>query len=166
MIEFDLTAPILLRVAVVASGVEILAVRAGCAMAAVAVCTQLLRGRIRGMTHVAIEFGVYPDQRKFCLRQVIILDGLPNLVVVAIGTLGAQASRVGIVGLVAAVAILRNLVLVDAAAVTAKAIYLRVSTEQGETAFLFMIELCRLPFAGRVTLAAIGATLTAMGVVR
>jgi hypothetical protein len=166
VVEIDLAAPILLGVAIVARSTEILAVRTGGAMAAVAVGTELLRGRIRGMAYVAIEFGMYPHQREFCLRQVIVLDGLPNLVVVAIVTFGAKTPGVRIIGLVAAVAVLRNLVLVHATAMAAETVYFGVPTEQRKPGFLFMIELCGLPFSRGVALAAIAAPLAAVCVVR
>ena len=94
MIEIDLAAPILLGVASVASGMEIPPVRAGRAVAAVAIGRQLLGRRIRRMTGVAVQLGVYPHQRKSGLRQMIIGDGPPCLVVVAIPALGAEALRV------------------------------------------------------------------------
>lgn len=122
MIEIDSGAPILLRVAVVAGGVEILPVRTGCAMTADAIGTQLLGGRIRGMTDMAIQFGVYSHQRKLGLRKVIVLDGLPDFVVMAVGALGAKAPRVRIICPVAAVAVFWDFVLVHPGAVAAKAI--------------------------------------------
>ena len=122
MIEVNLTAPILLRMAVITSGMEILAVRTGRAMAGVAIGTELLRGRVRGMTDVAVKFGVYTQQRKFGLRQVVVLDGTPHVVVVTTVALGAKARGVRVVGLVAAVAVLGNLVLVDTAAVATEAV--------------------------------------------
>ena len=94
MIKIDLPPPVLLRVAVVACRTEILAVRTGRAMARAAIRTQLLGGRVSGVANVAIEFGMDSNQREFGLRKVIVLDRVPDLVVMAIVTLGAKASRV------------------------------------------------------------------------
>jgi hypothetical protein len=111
-------------------------------MTAVAIRTQFLGAGIRGVTYMATEFGVDPCQRKLSLRQVIVLDGLPYFVVVAVGAFDAKATSVRIIGPVTAVTILRNLVLVHATAVAAKAVQLRVATEQCETRFFLMVELC------------------------
>lgn len=165
MIEIDPAPPILLSVTVVTAGTEVLAVRTRRAMTAAAIRAQLLSSRVRGVTDVAIQLGVYPLQRELGLRQMIVLDGFPHLVVVAVGALGAEASRVRVHRAVATVAVLRDLVLVHAAAVTPKAVQLRVSTEKGKTSLPFVIELCCLPFDSRMALAALRSTFPTMRIV-
>ena len=110
--------------------------------------------------------GMSADERKFGLRQVIVLDRPPDLAVVAITALGAEALRVRVIGLVATVAVLGNFVLVHAGAMAAKAVDLGVPAEQRKTSLLLMIELRRLPLSGGVALATIGTALTAVRIVR
>ena len=165
MVEIDLAAPILLRMAVITGGVEVFAVRAGCPVATIAIGSQFLRGGVGGMAYVTIEFGVYSHQRKLCLAQMIVLDRPPHLVAVAIVALGAESPGVRILGLVAAKAVLRNLVLVDTASMASQAVDLGVLSEQRKTSFFLVIEFRGLPLAGGVTLAALGAALATMGIV-
>ena len=129
MVKIDLAAPVLLRVAIVACGMKIPAVRTGRAMAGAAFRTQLLGGRVSGVADVAIELGMDANQRKLGLCQMIVFDRVPDLVAMAIVALGAKAACVGIIGLVAAVAVLGNLGFVVTAPVATQAVDLVVKAK-------------------------------------
>ena len=126
MVEIKFGAPVLLGMATVARRVEMLPVRAGRAMAGIAVGTQLLRGYACGMADVAFEFRVNPHQGEFGLREMVVLNRMPHVVAVAIVAPGAKAPRMRVVGAVASIAILGNLCLVDAAAMATEAVNLLV----------------------------------------
>jgi hypothetical protein len=84
---------------------------------------------------------------------------MPDLVVMAVVALLAEAPGVRIIGLVAAVAVFRNLVLVVAAPVAAEAVDLGVAPEQRKAGLLLVIELGGLPLGRGVALAAVITTL-------
>ena len=165
MIEADIAAPVLLAVAAVAGRLEFHTVRAGSPMTGRTVRAELLLVGVGRMTGVASEPGVHADQCKFRFRQVVIFHRLPDLVTVATVALQAEAPGVRIIRLVAAVAILGNLVFEFAAAMTPQAINLGVAAQQREVGFLFVVEFRGLPFRRRVALAAIITTLVIMCVV-
>ena len=95
-------------------------------MATPTVLGKLLSRKRRAVTGVAFDLGVGADQRKFRFGRMIVGRRPPVLIVMAVLALRAEARGMRIVGLVAAVAILGNLVLVVAAAVTSQAVDLRV----------------------------------------
>src|SRR3954470_24939009 len=101
MVEVDVAAPILLGMAILAAGVEIFPMRAGPTVAGIAVGSQFLGSCIGGMADMAPELGVNSHQRKFCLRKMVVVGGMPDFVVVAIIALGAEAPGVRIIGFVA-----------------------------------------------------------------
>ena len=91
---------------------------------------------------------------------------LPSIVVMAVAALVAEAGGMRVVGAVAAVAVLRDLVLVVAAAVAGEAVDLGVHAEQLVAGLLEVIELRGLPLLGDVALGAVGAARAAVLIVR
>ena len=132
------------------------------AMATCAILGQFLRGHRCAVTSVAVDFCVSTDQREFGLRRMVIDRRPPALIVMAVGAGRAEARSMRIVGLVAAVAVLGDLVLVVPAAVTSQAVDLRVNAEQFIAGFLEMVVLRRLPFLGRMAFCAVRAARSAM----
>ena len=165
MVEVDVAVPVFLRMAGIAGRLEFDAMRVGGTMAGDAVGAQFLLGRDRGVAGVAIELLVHADQRKLGARQVIIGHRLPDQIFMAIVALLPEAPGVRIVSLVAAVAVLGNLVLHVAAAVAADTINLRMTPEQRESGLLLVVELRCLPVAGGMALAAISTAIAAMDIV-
>jgi hypothetical protein len=157
VIEHDVGAPGLLAMTGFASALELAAVRVLTAMAACAILGQLLACNRCGVAGVAIDLGVRAEQRKLVLPGMIVIRYLPALVVVAIAALRAESRRVRIIGLVAALAVLRNLVFVIAAAMTGDAVDLVVHAQQFIAGFLEMVVLRRLPLLRHVALGAIFA---------
>ena len=141
------------------AGVRILA-----AMATFAIfrqfCTRV--GRVTGM---AVEFGVRALQRKFMPREMIVDNRMPLVVVMAILALRAKAPRVRVVGAMATIAILGDLLLVVAAAMAGEAVDVGVHAEQGIVRLLQVIELSGLPLLGGVAFGAVGTSGTAMFIV-
>jgi hypothetical protein len=115
MIEFAVCAPGILTMAIGAFAGHLAGVRIFAAVAAFAIFRQLCT-RIGSVTGMAVEFRVRALQRKFMPRDMIVDNRMPLVVVVAILALRAEAPRVGVVGAVTAIAILRNFLLVVAAA--------------------------------------------------
>ena len=166
MVEADLAVPVLLPVAGVAGRLELRAVRIRGAVAGEAVGAELLCVDIGRVAHVTVEFRVDADQREFRLGQVVVFHRPPLVVIVAAVAFAAKTPGVRIVGFVAAVAILRDLVLEISAPVAAGAVDLRVVAEQCKARLLLVIESGFLPAGGGVALAAVSAALAAMRVVR
>src|ERR1700722_16408678 len=165
VIEYDVGAPGLLAVAGFAAFLELAAVRVLAAVAARAVLRQLLGRDRSGVTGVAIDLGVRAHQRKFVLPGMVVVLHLPVIIVVAVLAFLAESRRVRIIGLMAAIAVLRNLVLVVAAAVAGDAGDLIVHAEQCVVRLLEMVELRGLPFLGHVALAAVIAARAAVLIV-
>ena len=155
VIENDIASPGSLAMTCFAAALEPAAVRILTAMAARAVLGELLGRRRRGVTRMAVDLGVYADQRKLGFPRMIIGDRPPSLVIMAVFALDAEPGRVSIVGLVAAVAVLRDFVLVISVAMAGEAIDVRVHTQQLIAGFLEVVVLRALPFFGRVALCAI-----------
>ena len=136
MIEHDVGPPGILAVTGLAAALELAAVRILAAMAADAVLGELLAWRPRPVWQVwQSSLACAPMQRELGLRGVIVGHRMPVIVVVAVLALGAEARGMRIVGPMAAVAVLRNLVLVIAAAMTGEAIDLGVHAEQRRSRF-------------------------------
>ena len=140
-----------------AAALELAAVRVLAAMAASAVLGELLLRNHRGMTGVTVDLGVRPDERKMCLFCVIIGQRLPLLVIVAVIALLTEPRGVRVIGLVAAVTVLRDLVLVIASAVAGDAVDVRVHSEQRVTGLLQVVILRCLPLLGDMALTAVAA---------
>src|SRR5258708_7018853 len=102
MVEADLAVPVLLAVAGVAALLEFQAMRVGGAMAADTVGGGFLLGGGRGMTGVAVELGMPPEQRKARLLLMVELCGLPVAGGMALAALAAALAAVDIVRGVAA----------------------------------------------------------------
>ena len=68
------------------------------------------------MADVTVDLGVRAHQRELGFRGVVISHRLPMVVAMAIVALGAEASRVGVIRLVAALAAQRDLRPLDCAA--------------------------------------------------
>lgn len=122
VIENDVGPPSLLAMAGFASALELAAVRVFAAVAAGAVLGKLLRGHGRGMTGITVDLGVCAHQGKLMPFGMIVIFYLPALVVMTVFALPAEAPGMRIVGLVAAVAVLRNLILVIAAPMAGDAV--------------------------------------------
>src|ERR1700722_7869720 len=165
VIKYDVGAPGFLAVAGFATALELAAVRVFAAVAARAVLRQFLGCDRSGVTGVAIDLGVRADQREFVLPGMVVVLHLPVIIVVAVLAFLAESRRVRIIGLMAAIAVLRDLVLVIAAAVAGEAIDLIVHAEQCVVRLLEMVELRRFPFLGHVALAAVIAARAAVLIV-
>ena len=162
VVEHDVGGPGVLSMAGFAAALELAAMRVLAAMASSAVLWEFLLRNHRGMTRVAVEPGVHPDERKVRLFRVIVGHGLPFLVIVTVIALLTETPGVGVIGLVAAVAVLRDLVLVVATAVAGYAVNVRVRAEQRVTGLLQVVIPGRLPLLGDVALTAIAAARATM----
>ena len=166
VIEKDVAAPALLAVAAVTAPLEPAAVRIFRAMTVVTSLAQFLLRNDRCVASVAGDPGVGSLQREVMTLQVIVIDRVPMLVVVAIPALAAIAARVSIIGVMAAPAVLGDLVLVVAAAVTGQTVDPVVHTEQRVAGFLLVIVFRGLPLAGGVAAATVRAPRAAVLIVR
>jgi hypothetical protein len=155
MIEHEAGAPILLAVALIAGFLQLAAMRILAAMTAGAILGQLLGGGDRSVAGIAIDLGVCADQRKVVPPSMVVTPQRPMLVVMTAVALCPKARGMRIVGFVATVTVLGNLVLVVAAGMAGEAIDALVHTEQFVAGFLQVIELGGLPFLGHMTLRAI-----------
>ena len=154
VIESQTGGPRLLAVALVARLAELAAMRILGAMTIDALLAQFLcrcHGAVAGM---AVELGVHALQGEIVACRVIQIRYAPLLIVVAIAAFRAEAGGVRVVGTMAAVAILGNLVLIIAAAMTGAAVDPVVHAEQLEAGFLEMIVFRRFPFLGGMTFGA------------
>jgi hypothetical protein len=155
MIEDEAGAPILLAVALIAGFPQLAAMRVLAAMAAGAIFGQLLRGDDGGVAGVAVDLGMSTDEREIVPRGMIVVRQVPTFIVMTAVALCAEAGGMRVIGFVAPVAVLGNLVLVVTAAMAGDAIDAIVHTEQLVAGLLEVIELGGLPFLGHVTLRAI-----------
>src|SRR5713226_6441007 len=117
MIEYDIGAPRNLAMTGFAAALDLTAVRVFAAMAARTVLGKLLCIHRRGVADVTVDLGVRARQCELGLRGVVVSHRLPSVIVMAIVALDTEAEGVSIVRLMAAVAILRDLVLVVTTAV-------------------------------------------------
>ena len=145
-----------------AAAIELAAVRVLAAMASPAILWQFLLRNYRGMTGITVDLGVCSDEREARLFRVIVGHRLPFLVIVAVVALLTETPGVRIIGLVAAVAVLRDLVLVIATAVAGDAVNVRVYAEQRVTGLLQVVILRCLPLLGDVALTAVAAARATM----
>src|SRR5450631_973963 len=98
-----------------ASVLELAAMGIFALVAAGAVLGQLLSGHGGRVAGVAIDLGVGAHQRKFMTPGMVVVLQRPVVIVMAIAALLAETGRMGVVCLMATVAVLGNLVLVIAA---------------------------------------------------
>ncbi len=136
------------------------------AMTARALLTQLLPGDHVGVATRAGNLLVATGQLPVAVMGVIEAGVLPRFVVVAPSAVLAESARMSILALVAAVALLGNLLLEISASVAVLTVDLRVRSQQRKPGFLRVIELRRLPPGGCVAVVALGPTATAMHVIR
>ena len=122
VIERDIDSPPFRLVALFAILAELARMNVLRAMAAVACRAELLLADESRMTGMAIYFDVFAGERKFCIAVVIELLRLPSMRIVAFAAILSHARGVIIVGGMAAVAVLRNLVLHPAGLMTRSAI--------------------------------------------
>lgn len=155
MIEYDIGAPGLLTMAGIAAGFELAAMRVIAAMTTGAVLGQLLARHRCGVTSVAIDLGMRTEQCKFVASGMIVTRHLPAIAAMAVGAIRAETAGVRVISLVTTAAVLWNLVPVVAAAMARDAIDLVVNPLEREPRLLEMVELRRLPFLGRMALAAL-----------
>ncbi len=111
-------------------------------------------GRVTGMT---IYFGMLTEQGKFGIAVVIEFLRLPRDRTVALAALIAHTRGMPVVGRMAAVAVLRNLVLHAACFVARQAVEVGMRAFERELGFLEMIELRSAPTCGSVALITLGA---------
>ena len=166
MIESHLAAPAFGCVALFAAYPELCLVNVTRPVATHAVVRQLLPGDLGCVTRVTVEFFVLAGQRPVAVAGMIEGRGLPTVVVVARPALLAESERMGILAFVTANTTLRQFVMQIAAAMAILAVQVGMRTQQGETGFLGVIELLRLPACRRVTVGAFAAALPAMDIVR
>ena len=148
--------PIGLCVALLALLAEAAAVRLIGAMATRAVDTELLHLCDARMAGVAIELRVGSFKRKVESGGVIEARYLPQVVSVAVGAGGSEPSYVPVVGLVTAVAVLRDGILEVAGAMALLTADMCVAPEQGEAGLPRVIELLRGPVGCRMAVGALG----------
>lgn len=165
MVEHQVAVPVLLAVAGIATLLQRTTVRLVGPMAGGAVALEFLLLDDGGMADMAAELGVHADEREPGLDGVIVVDRLPLFIAVAGLALHAQAHRVRIVRLVAAVTLPGQFVLEVAAAVAGGTVKLRVAAQQREVGLLLVVEPGHLPVAGRVALATVLAARTTVRVV-
>ena len=163
MVEDDVAGPGFLAMAAIAAAREPAAVRILAAMTADAVEGELLLGCDSGMADVTLDAGVRAHERELVPSGVVVARHAPALVIMAVFAFGPETPGVRVIRRMATVAVLGNLVLVAAAAVTGEAIQIRVHAEQGVARFPKVVELRRLPFLGDV---AFGTVLPARPAVR
>src|ERR1700684_973286 len=92
------------------------------AMAVDTVLAELLLGGRRAVAGVTGDLGVRADEPELVAPEMIVVDRLPSIVIVAVLAFAAKAPGVRVVGPMAAVAVLWNLFLVVAAAMTGQAV--------------------------------------------
>ena len=165
VIETQFAAPTGLPVAAIAAASDLAAVRVFAAMASGAVFRQLAGRDVVGMASMAVDFRVCTQQREFVLRGVIVGNGTPLVIVMAVIALRTESMRVRIITSMAAVAVLGNLVLVVAAAMTGEAIKIGVRSKQRVAGFLQVIVFGGFPFLGDVAFAAVRPARTPMLIV-
>lgn len=159
VVEDDVGAPVVLTVTGVARLLELAAVRIFTAVTGIAGRAEFLRRGRCGVAGVTGDAAVGADEGEVVATQVIVgRAGLPVIVVVTVGALGAEASRMRVVRMMAAEAVLRQLLVVVAGAMAGQTIQPVVRTEQGKPGFLEVIESGALPLIGVVTLAAVRPT--------
>lgn len=140
-------------------------VRVFAAMAAHAVIGELLGSDRRRMTVVAVDLGVRAHQCKLGFRGMIISHRPPPVVVMAIGALGAETGGVSIVRPVAAIAVLRDLILVISASVAGEAGNLGVRAQERIARLFEMVELRSPPLLRDMALCALFAARPAVIIV-
>ena len=165
VVEYNVGGPGVLSMAGFAAALELAAMRILTAMASTAVLWQCLPRNHRGMTGVAIDLGVRAEQRKVRFFRVIVGHRLPFLVVVAIIALLTESPGMRVIGLVAAVAVLRDLVLVVATAVAGYAVNVRVHTQQLVTGLFQVVKLRCLPLLGDMALTAVATARATMFII-
>lgn len=127
------------------------------AVTATAIVRQLLLGDDGGMTRITIELRVRSLERILRFLRVIVGHRPPFLVVMAVVALCAEAPGVRIVGPVATVAILWDLVLVITGAVAGNAAHVGMSTQQRVTGLLQVVILRGFPLFRDMAFAAVVA---------
>lgn len=158
MIKSQAGLPVGLAMTAVARLVQLAAVRIDTSMTIHAGLAELLSGDLGGVTGIAGDFSVRPDEGKLVTAGVIVIGDLPVAVVVTVLAAGPEARRVRIVGTMTAVTVLRDLLLVVAAAMAGQTINIAVRAQQRIAGFLEVIVFGRLPLLGDMALGAIGSS--------
>lgn len=165
VIEDDAGGPGALAVAGFTTARELPAMRVVTAMAARAVLRQRLLRNDRAMAGITVDLRVCPGQREFGLAPVVIGHRLPLLIVMAVIALHTEPSGMRVIGRMATIAVLGNLVLVIPTAMAGHAVDIGVHTQQGIAGFLEMVVLRGLPLLGHVAFAAFRAPRPAVFIV-
>jgi len=166
VIEGDRRLPTFGGMALVALHAELTGVDVARAMAGRAIGGQFLGGYRCGMTAVARHLLVSAAELPMSIACVLEAHGLPLVISMTFAALGAEPPRVRVLTLVAAEAILGNLVLQVAAAMAILAVDIRVCAFEGKTGLLLVIELRRLPARGGMTVTAFRTAVAPMDIVR
>ncbi len=154
------------RVALLALRSQLPGVNITGAMTARAIGRELLGGDDRGMTDMTADVLVLAGQLPVAVLRVVEAGGLPLVIAVTMLALRSEAAGMGVLPLVAAEAVLRNLLLQVAAAMAVLTVEIRMGAFEGEARLLLMIELCSLPAGRRMAASALAAALASMHVIR
>jgi hypothetical protein len=166
MIEGDGPLPTSGGMTLIALQTELAGMHIARAMAAGAVRWQLLRRYRCGMTGVAGDLRVPAGELPVPVVCVIEARGLPLVISVAPAALGAQASGVRVLPLVAPEAVLGNLVLQVAAAVAILTIDPGVHALERKTGLFVVIEFRGLPAGGGMAVGAFRAPVAPVDIIR
>jgi hypothetical protein len=165
MIEADITPPGLLRMTAITAADQKATVRINGTMAAQAFRAQCLGGKVSGVTGMAVQMSMVTTQRKTGFGRVIVVDGLPLVVAVAVLTLFPEAGGMRVIRAMAANAGTRQLVVIATAAVTTQAVLSGMHAQQRVASLFLVVEPGRLPIGRYMATAAILATVTTMHVI-
>src|ERR1700724_4276180 len=134
-----------------ASVLELAAMRIFALVAARAVLGQLLSGDGGGMAGVTIDLGMRGHQRKFVAPGMVVILQRPMIVVMTVAAFLTEAGGMRVVGLMAAVAVLGDLILVVARPMAGDAVDPVVHAQQLVARLLEVVVLRRPPLFGNVT---------------
>ena len=165
MVKLNLVAPALRGMTLLAARTQFCAVHVTRTVTTHAVVGQFLLCYLRRVTGVAIELVVLADERPVPIAAMLKIRRLPGFVAVALATVLAESTGVGILALVATEAGFGHFVVQVAAAVTLLAVQVRVAAQQRKTGFLRVVEFLRLPARGRVAIGAFCPALAPMNIV-
>jgi len=139
------------------------AVRVVGAVAANAVCAELLSFHVRRVTGVTFDLCVRSSEWKF---RVVVGGHPPKIVPMTIPAGNAEAALVAIIGFMATDAAFRNGRMQVPAAVTIGAADMGMAAKEGETGLTCVIELLRIPVRGGMAVATLFPLVTFVNVIR
>jgi hypothetical protein len=166
VIEGDRRFPTFRGMALFALLTELAGMYVARAMTSGAILWKLLRRDRCDMTSVASHLLMSTGELPVSVAGVIESRGLPLVIAMAMIALGSKTSGVRVLALMAAEAIVGNLVLQVAAAMTTLTVDIRVHALERKTCLFLVVELRRLPACGRMTATAFRTPIASMDVVR